>query len=59
MVPPTWTIQEDDRNEMFIRRHIDITRESRCCQDHTADDHLKREAFWSLTPYRIENRLFS
>jgi hypothetical protein len=59
MVPPTWTVREDDRNEMFIRRHIDIPPESRCCKGHTVDDHLTREAFSSLRPYKVENRLFS
>ncbi len=43
MVPPTWTIREDDRNEMFIRRHIDIPAESRCCKGYTVDDHLTRD----------------
>jgi hypothetical protein len=44
---------------MFIRRHIDIPTESRCCKGHTLDDHLMREAFLSLTSYKVENRPIS
>lgn len=59
MVSPTWTIRESDRNEMLLRRHIHIIPESRCCEEHKTDDHLKHEAFCSITLYKIENRLFS
>jgi hypothetical protein len=59
MVPPTWTIREDDRNEMFMRRHIEIPVRSQCCDAHIKDGHLSREAFLSLTPYKVENRLVS
>ena len=46
MTPPTWTIRKDDRNELFIRRHMDIPARSRCCKSHTVNDHLSREAFY-------------
>ncbi len=54
MIPPTWTIREEDRNEMFIQRHIDMPAESRCWNGH-----LTWEAFLSLTPYKVENRPIS
>ena len=56
MIPPTRTIREDDSNELLIRRHIDIPAGSRYCRRHTVDDHLLREAFLSLPPYKLENR---
>lgn len=53
------TIREEDRNEMFIRRHIDIPAGSRCCEIHTVDKRLLREAFVSLVPHKVEDRFFS
>ena len=59
MTPPTWTIREDYPNELFIRRHIDIPAGFRCFKGHTVDDHLSREAFLPLQPYKLENRSVS
>jgi hypothetical protein len=59
MVPPTKVIGEDDRSEMFLRRHIDIPTGSRCCASHMIDNRLSYEAFSYLMPYKVENRVFS
>ncbi|CAF4519829.1 unnamed protein product [Rotaria sp. Silwood2] len=59
MMPPTVTIREEDRNELFIRRHIEIPSGSRCCKKHTVDKRLLPEAFLSLVPHKVEYRLFS
>lgn len=53
------TIREEDRNEMFIRRHIDIPAGSRCCEIHTVDKRLLREAFFSLVSHKVGDRFFS
>lgn len=53
------TIREEDRTEMFIRRHIDIPAGSRCCESHTVDKRLLHEAFLSLMPHQVQHRPFS
>ena len=53
------TIREEDRKEMFVRRHIEIASGSRCCEVHTVNKRLLPEAFLSLVPHRMEYRLFS
>ncbi|CAF3462720.1 unnamed protein product [Rotaria socialis] len=59
IVPPTVTICEADRTELFIRRHIEIPAGSRGCKLHTADKRLIPEAFQSLVPHKVQYRLFS
>lgn len=59
IVPPAVTIREEDREEMFIRRHIEIPPGSRCCTKHTIDKRLLPDVFLSLVPYRLDYRLFS
>lgn len=59
MVPPTKTITEEDREAMFIRRHIDIPIDSRCCAYHMVDNRLTHEAFYSLAPYKKATRVIS
>jgi len=44
---------------MFIRRHIDIPAGSRCCESHTIDKCLSREAFLSLMPHKVQIQSFS
>ena len=58
IVPPAVTIREQDRTEIFIRRQIEIPVGSRCCKIHTVDKHLSAEAFLSVVPYKVEDRLF-
>ena len=57
MVPPTKIIGEDDRSEMFLRRHINIPIGSRCCASHMIANQLSSEAFSSLLPYKVEDRV--
>ena len=58
MVPPTKIIGEDDRSEMFLRRHIDIPKGSRCCASHMIDNRLSCEEFSSVQPYKVQSRPF-
>ncbi|CAF3365146.1 unnamed protein product [Rotaria socialis] len=59
IVPPTVTILEADRTELFIRRHIEIPAGSRCCTLHTVGKRLIPEAFQSLVPRKAQYRRFS
>ena len=58
-MPSMVTVREEDRREMFIRRHIEISSGFRCCEAHTVNKHLLPEAFLSLMPHKMEYRLFS
>ena len=53
------TICEEDRKEMFLRRHVEIPSGSRCCEVHTINNRLLPEAFLSLVPHRMEYRFVS
>ena len=59
MVPSTKTTHEEDRNKMFIRRHISIPVGSRCCHDHIVDDRLSHETFLLLTSFKEESQSIS
>jgi hypothetical protein len=59
MVPPTVTIRAEDRQEMFLRRHIIIPTGSRCCESHLVNGHLMPSVFLTIQPYMLENRPFS
>ncbi|CAF4172209.1 unnamed protein product [Rotaria sp. Silwood2] len=58
LVSPTITIKKEDRNNILIRRNVDIPKGSRCCKDHTSNGYLSREAFFKLTAYKINYRIF-
>jgi hypothetical protein len=59
LVPPTVTVKEEDRNNMLIRRNIDIPKGSRCCEEHTLNGYLKREAFFELAAYKVDYKIFN
>ncbi|CAF4856090.1 unnamed protein product [Rotaria socialis] len=59
MVPPTVTIQKEDRSIIFIRRNIFIPKGSRCCEIHTSNGYLLREDFFKLTAYKDDYRIFN
>jgi len=59
LVPPTITIKEEDRNDMLIRRNIIIPKGSRCCEGHTTNGYLSREAFFGLTAYKVDRQIYN
>jgi hypothetical protein len=59
LVPPTVTVKKEDRNDMLIRCNIVIPKGSRCCEQHTLNGYLKREAFFGLTGYKVDYEIFN
>ncbi|CAF2218429.1 unnamed protein product [Rotaria magnacalcarata] len=59
MVPPTVTINKEDRSNIFIRRNTFIPKGSRCCKIHTSNGYLLREDFFKLTAYKDDYRIFN
>ena len=58
IVPLAVTIREENRNEMFIRHHIEIPARSSCCKIHTAPERILPEAFLALLPYKVEDQFY-
>ncbi len=58
LTPPTVTVKEEDRDNIFVKRNIVIPKDSRCCAMHTVNGFLSREAFFAITAYKVRYETF-
>jgi hypothetical protein len=58
LTPPTVTIKKEDRDNVFVKRNIIIPKGSCCCDEHTVNGYLSREAFFAITAYKDRQETF-